>query len=201
MAPQRNISVSKLARLLHMDRHTLSYYLRLYNVQRKFSDLSNADLDILVCTYKMDKPESGIRYLVGFLRTHGVRVQKRDVLQSIRRVDGLGRTIRQQAAIRHRKYTSSRPNALWHCDGHHKLILWGIVIHGFVDGYCRTVRFLFGKTLKLLTPFVRLSECRQALTTVPKLYSTSFFKRLTNMACHPGSEVIEAAKTLMCLFG
>ncbi|KAI5982901.1 hypothetical protein EDC04DRAFT_2616344 [Pisolithus marmoratus] len=31
-----------------------------------------------------------------------------------------------------------RPNALWHMDGHHKLIRWGIVIHGIVDGYCHT---------------------------------------------------------------
>ncbi|KAF8231973.1 hypothetical protein L208DRAFT_1053810, partial [Tricholoma matsutake] len=73
------------------------------------------------------------------LRTHGVRVQKCCVLQSIHRVDGLGHTIQQQAAIRRWKYTSSCPNALWHCDSHHKLILWGIVIHGFVDGYCQTV--------------------------------------------------------------
>ncbi|KAI0087666.1 hypothetical protein BDY19DRAFT_892184, partial [Irpex rosettiformis] len=27
-----------------------------------------------------------------------------------------------------------------HCDGHHKLIWWGIVLHGFIDGYCHTVR-------------------------------------------------------------
>lgn len=108
-------------------------------IQRKFANLSNMDLDRLVRTFKTDKPESGIRYLVGFLRKHGLRVQKRRVHQSIRRVDGLGSTLRQRAAIRHRKYTSPRPNALWHCDGHHKLIHYGFVIHGFVDGYCRTV--------------------------------------------------------------
>jgi hypothetical protein len=28
---------------------------------------------------------------------------------------------------------------MWHLDGHHKLIRWGIVIHGFVDGYSRLV--------------------------------------------------------------
>ncbi|KAI6114827.1 hypothetical protein EDD16DRAFT_1483344, partial [Pisolithus croceorrhizus] len=31
------------------------------------------------------------------------------------------------------------PNAVWHINGHHKLIRWGIVIHGFIDGFCRTV--------------------------------------------------------------
>ncbi|KAL4063011.1 hypothetical protein V8B97DRAFT_1843938, partial [Scleroderma yunnanense] len=28
---------------------------------------------------------------------------------------------------------------LWHIDGHHKLIWWGIVIHAFIDGFCQTV--------------------------------------------------------------
>ncbi len=32
-----------------------------------------------------------------------------------------------------------RPNSVWHIDGHHKLIRWGIVVHGMVDGFCRTV--------------------------------------------------------------
>ena len=26
-------------------------------------------------------------------------------------------------------------NSVWHLDGYHKLIRWGIVIHGAVDGY------------------------------------------------------------------
>ncbi|KAI6006192.1 hypothetical protein F5J12DRAFT_721182, partial [Pisolithus orientalis] len=34
------------------------------------------------------------------------------------------------------KYHVKWPNALWHMDGHHKLIQWGIVIHGFIDGFC-----------------------------------------------------------------
>ncbi|KAG2157731.1 uncharacterized protein EDB93DRAFT_1078407, partial [Suillus bovinus] len=32
------------------------------------------------------------------------------------------------------KYHIRWPNALWHLDGHHKVIQWGIVIHGFIDG-------------------------------------------------------------------
>ncbi|KAF5331773.1 hypothetical protein D9758_018551 [Tetrapyrgos nigripes] len=31
------------------------------------------------------------------------------------------------------------PNALWHHDGQHGLIRWGIVIHGYIDGYSRLV--------------------------------------------------------------
>ncbi|KIJ99156.1 hypothetical protein K443DRAFT_62827, partial [Laccaria amethystina LaAM-08-1] len=40
-------------------------------------------------------------------------------------------------AHKHKRYHVPRPNSLWHIDGHHKLIVWGIVIHGIADGYSR----------------------------------------------------------------
>lgn len=151
MTPQCNISKSKLAHLLGIHCHTLNHYLRQYNVHHSFSNLTDAELDTLVHTYKRNKPESGIWYLVGFLRAHGFRVQNCHVLESTHRVDGLDCALQWQTAIRHRKYKSSHPNALWHCDGHHKLILWGIV-HGFVDSYCRTVCvYLNGLSARPLT--------------------------------------------------
>ncbi|KAH0834140.1 hypothetical protein J3R83DRAFT_11443, partial [Lanmaoa asiatica] len=54
-------------------------------------------------------------------------------------IDPLGRVIRHQTAIQRRVYKSPRSNYVWHIDGHHKLICWGIVIHGMIDGHCRTV--------------------------------------------------------------
>ncbi|KAG1720717.1 uncharacterized protein EDB91DRAFT_1064727, partial [Suillus paluster] len=83
--------------------------------------------------------DSGIRYIIGFLRRHGLRVQHRRVVESLRRVDRLGQVLRDRRVKRRRKYHVKRPNALWHIDGHHKLIRSGIVIHGFIDGFCRTV--------------------------------------------------------------
>ncbi|CAJ0927556.1 8614_t:CDS:1 [Entrophospora sp. SA101] len=41
-----------------------------------------------------------------------------------------------------RKYKVSGPNALWHIDGHHKLIRWKIVIHGAIDGYTHLITYL-----------------------------------------------------------
>ena len=87
----------------------------------------------------MRKPDAGSRYVRGHLHSVGIRVQKQRVLDSLERVDRVGRFIRRCAVIRRRKYFSTRPNALWHCDGHHKLIKYGFVIHGFIDGNCRTV--------------------------------------------------------------
>ena len=41
-----------------------------------------------------------------------------------------------------RVYSVPWINALWHIDGHHKLIPWKIVIHGGVDGFSRMVTFM-----------------------------------------------------------
>ena len=175
MSPKRRITLSHLADILGIHRHTLRTYLKHYKVDYQFAALSDAELDILVKTFRSVKPESGIRYLIGFLRWHGLRLQKSRIRSSIDRVDQLGRTLRERTAIQRCKYKVTRSNYLWHMDGHHKLILWGIVIHGFIDGYCRTVRihdiqqyFLIGSHL------VRLQDCMQA-RTIKHLPSWKFF--------------------------
>ena len=140
MKPSCHISLTKLAKVLKIHRNTLRMYLKKYKVDHNFTNLSDDDLDFLVKSFRAENPDSGIRYLVGFLRCHGLRIQKRRITASISHVDGLGRSLRQHQhkKIKHRQYHVKRPNALWHIDGHHKLILWGIVIHGCVDGYSRT---------------------------------------------------------------
>jgi len=99
----------------------------------------------------------------GHLRSTGIRIQKQRVLDSLRRVDRIGRFIRRRAAIRRRKYFSSRPNALWHCDGHHKLIKYGFVIHGFIDGNCRTVTALCVNTNNRASTVLELFLCAVAV--------------------------------------
>ena len=137
--PSRSISKTQLARVLGIHRNTLKKKMDEAGVHLKYSLIENADLDVLVRTFKAQKPDAGFRYVRGHLRSTGVRVQKQRVLDSLKRVDRVGRFIRRHAVVHRRKYFSSRPNALWHCDGHHKLIKYGFVIHGFIDGNCRTV--------------------------------------------------------------
>jgi hypothetical protein len=139
LSPKRNISLKALAKSLDIHRNTLRQKIKACGLSKEFDKLSSADLDTLIRDFKATKPNSGHRYAMGYLRQHGFRVQKKRVAHSLRRVDGLGQVLRKHKAIRRRKYTVPRPNHLWHCDGHHKLIWWGIVIHGFIDGYCRTV--------------------------------------------------------------
>ncbi|KAJ6492067.1 hypothetical protein C8R45DRAFT_825572, partial [Mycena sanguinolenta] len=98
---------------LGMHRHTLRNYLKQYNVYRRFSVISDADLDILTKQFKKFRPASGLRYLIGFLSTHGLKFQREKVRQSLRHVDRLGRILRKHT-LQRREYVSPRPNFTWH---------------------------------------------------------------------------------------
>lgn len=140
-APNRRITFTKLAKLLGIHRNTLTSCMKEHGVEKWYSTISNHELDDLVNAFKVQRPESGYRYLVGHLQNCGLRIQRRRIVGALQRVDMLGRKLRNRKVIRRRKYRVKRPNSLWHVDGHHKLIRWGIVIHAFIDGFCRTVSF------------------------------------------------------------
>ncbi|KAF8513272.1 hypothetical protein JB92DRAFT_2578598, partial [Gautieria morchelliformis] len=57
------------------------------------------------------------------------------VRDSLQHIDNIGHGLRQQDAILCHKYISHHSHAVLHIDGHHKLILWGFVIHGMIDGH------------------------------------------------------------------
>lgn len=138
--PGRNISAAKLARTIGVHRRTVVNYMKLYGISRPtYSPITNADLDKIVSNYKQHHPSTGIRYLRGFLLQNKLRIQRHRLIASIARIDKVNKELRKDTTIIRREYRSARPNALWHLDGHHKLILWGIVIHGITDGYTRMV--------------------------------------------------------------
>jgi hypothetical protein len=139
-AANRNIKISTLAAALGVHRHTLRKRMGELGLEKRFDELDDDELDDITQEYKAKKPTSGLRYLRGYYRRCGLRVQKERARYSLKRVDALGQALWTHLAIKCRRYKVPCPNYLWHCDGHHKLIWWGIVIHGFIDGYCRTVR-------------------------------------------------------------
>jgi len=147
MDPRRNIYLTRLAPKLKISRDVLRREMRLLGIQKSFSDITDSDLDAMMKDFQLKKCNmSGVGYAVGHARSKGLRLQRHRIRASIQRVNWLGQAVRQQARekTKRRKYNVSRPNALWHIDGHHKLIAWGIVIHGCVDGFSRTVRsYLF----------------------------------------------------------
>lgn len=139
MASNRDIKLGALAAALGVHRHTLRKRMRELGLRKTFDELGDDELDAITRQYKARKPTSGLHYLRGHFRRYGLRVQRERACHSLKRVDALGQALRTHLAICRRRYKVPRPNYLWHCDGHHKLIWWGIVIHGFIDGFCRTV--------------------------------------------------------------
>lgn len=137
--PTRGITLACLAATIGMHPNTLSHYMKKFQVTKHFSNLPDHEIDRMIKNYRSSHPHSGIRYVIGHLRQAGYRLQRRRIIASLRRVDQVGPALRKAQHIRRRTYRVARPNALWHGDGHHKLIRWGIVLHGFIDGYSRLV--------------------------------------------------------------
>ena len=85
---------------------------------------------------------SGERLVIGHLAQRNIHVPRFRVRASIHRVDPVNTALRRSIAIRRRVYHSEGPNAVWHIDGHHKLIKWRFVTHGGIDGFSRVVVYL-----------------------------------------------------------
>lgn len=142
MDPHRNIYLSKLAPKIKVSRDVLRREIKLIGMSRGYSDISDQELDKIIQNFLQHRDHTtGSGYVIGHVRSKGIRVQRHRIWASISHINSLGRAIRRNTKekLSRRSYQVPRPNALWHMDGHHKLIAWGIVIHGCIDGYSRTV--------------------------------------------------------------
>ncbi|XP_052088233.1 uncharacterized protein LOC127734689 [Mytilus californianus] len=133
-----------MASLLHVSVSSIKRRLRDYRIllRRRYAVISDTDLDNHVRRITQFNRSLGQRMVQGILKTEGIVLQRRRVAESLIRVDEAGVAIRWCRTIRRRSYQVSGPNALWHVDGNHKLIRWGMVIHGGIDGYSRMLTFL-----------------------------------------------------------
>lgn len=139
VSPRVRLNISQIARTLHIHRETVRSYLDQYNIDTSYADVSDEVLDDILRQFKTDQPSAGFSLAQSHLRVLGLKVQTSRTYKSLLRIDQLGRALRNNPAITRRVYFVPRCNHLWHMDGHHKLILWGIVIHGIVDGFNREV--------------------------------------------------------------
>ena len=140
-------SLKKIADMFGTSRKTISRRIKSYNLREevpKYDDLSDEALDEAVSAVLRNFPNCGIRRMKGFLLGQGIRVQWNRVRSSLWRTDPSGILLRtsQLNIISRRHYSVPGPRSLWHLDGNHKLIRWGFVIHGCVDGYSRRIMFL-----------------------------------------------------------
>ena len=109
----------------------------------RFSDISDDELDQLIMGYiSRHGNTTGESYLIGFIRSQGIRVQRDRVRSSLTRVDPENTALRWACVITRRVYSVPGPNALWHIDSNHALIRWKFVVHGCIDGFSRTIIYL-----------------------------------------------------------
>ncbi|XP_052272580.1 uncharacterized protein LOC127873051 isoform X2 [Dreissena polymorpha] len=134
----------QMADLLHVSDSSVKRRLRSFGLKLRqtYSVLSNNALDDLVREVTQGNPSLGQRMVQGLLQSRGHRVQRQRVADSLIRVDAAAVALRWCHSIRRRVYKVAAPNSLWHIDGNHKLIRWGFVVHGGIDGYSRLCVFL-----------------------------------------------------------
>lgn len=140
---EQGFKTKDIAVVFSCSRHTIERRLTKYGIDRqKFSSLSDIDLDEHVCRICSLNPLIGEKTVSGRLRHQGINVQRERVRASLRRVDPAGVRARVKGVLHRRQYAVPAPNDLWHLDGYHKLIRWGVVIHGGIDGYSRLITYL-----------------------------------------------------------
>ena len=139
---------SKIAVILGVSRSTLYRRLEEEGISREsfYSDISDNQLDKVIEEIKETHANDGEVLMAGHLATLGLLVPRSRLRASIHRVDPENTAARRSVTIRRRVYFADGPNAIWHIDGNHKLIRWRFVVHGGIDGYSRTVVFLWCST-------------------------------------------------------
>lgn len=94
-------------RTLYRHRQYLGAQVLQYNV------FTNQELNQIVTDVIQSTPNAGEAYVIGSLRSRGIRIQRWRIRQSLHEVDPIGRSIRRRHAIRRRIYNVQTPNELW----------------------------------------------------------------------------------------
>lgn len=137
-----NYSWTKIASLIGISRSTLYRGLEEAGIShQKYTALSDEELDSKIRAIKADHPNDGEVLIQGHLVRMGIKVTRQMLRAAIHCVDHNGVVERQLRVVRRRVYSVPHPNAVWHIDGHHKLIRWRFVIHAAIDGFSRTILY------------------------------------------------------------
>ena len=111
--------------------------------------------------------DAGEVLLQGHLRPRNIHIRRKQLRDSIHRVDPRGPDSRRRPCIQHRVYSVPCPNYLWHVDGNHKLIRWRIVVHGAIDCFSRLVTFLKASDNNLASTVLQLFDNATSTYGIP----------------------------------
>lgn len=125
-----NLSVPNIAQIVGVSVSTIRRRMSQYNlsIRDTYSRISDADLDSVVLDIQTRFPGWGNRQVYGCLVSRGIRVQFERVRESQRRVDPEGSIMRRLNRVQRRRYAVQGPRHLWHVDGNHKLIRYGLFL-------------------------------------------------------------------------
>ncbi|TRY64659.1 hypothetical protein DNTS_034852, partial [Danionella cerebrum] len=74
------------------------------------------------------------------------KVSRLGVREILVRINPAAAARRWSSTVSRRVCNVPYPNSLWHIDGNMRLIRWGFMIHGAIDGYSRLITYLNGNT-------------------------------------------------------
>lgn len=133
-------SWTSIGEILGVSRNTLVRWRERVAYEDEYEAIDDEELDAFV--FRNAQSRRGEVYTAGLLQAFNVVVTRQRLRASILRVDAVGRENRKYKALQRRQYTCNGPHHQWHIDGHHKLIRYGLVTHGGVDGFSRAIVFL-----------------------------------------------------------
>ena len=96
-----------------------------YHDPRK-RQVTDEEIDQLVYDFSFRYPNRGENQIQCCFEESGVYITRERLRASIARVDPEGKEYRRNYAVHRRIYKVKGPHALWHLDGNHKLIFWGL---------------------------------------------------------------------------
>ena len=105
------------------------------------NDLTDSEIDEAVSRILHNiMPNAGEVMIAWSMKSQDIRVQRKNLRESIHRVRGTEVSTTQR--IHRRTYSVPGPNYLWHLDGNHKLIRYRVVVQGGIDGFSRLITFI-----------------------------------------------------------
>ena len=123
-------SATKISMLLQVSLSTVHRRMSEYGISLRegYSAVGEEELDRIITLLQHQNPNCGYRMMQGYLATLGHRVQQTRIREAMARTDPEGVLSRWCCSIQRRTYCVSSPNALWHIDGHHKLIRYANIV-------------------------------------------------------------------------
>jgi hypothetical protein len=134
----------KIAKFLNVGVRWLSRWRKRMQFVDPFLTLTDpAIIDAYVQYFGENHPEMGEIILDAKFTSLNLYVKRAELRASVNRVHPGQRERRGEECVQRRVYNVAGPHHLWHLDGNHKLIRYGLIIHGCIDGFSRAVIYLY----------------------------------------------------------